>query len=135
LPRSQHPRVHGLQRDPEGLEGQPLTRAHCHGGVLAEFPREMLKNGSRESSVVTEGVNRERAELDTPFPRGVIIHPEKLLYVRLSVEKGGCLTTRADASKSWLRTRVTVKHDTPVTSNAAVSQCVREPSRESCDAT
>jgi hypothetical protein len=103
--------------------------------MLAEFPRVMLENGSHESSVVNEAVNREWAELDTAFPRGVIIHPEKHLYVRFSVEKGGCLMTRADASKSGLRTRVTVKHDTTVTSNAAVSQCVPEPSRESCDAT
>jgi hypothetical protein len=37
-------------RDAEGLESQPLTRAYSHGGVLAAFPRELLKNGSRASS-------------------------------------------------------------------------------------
>jgi hypothetical protein len=42
-----------MQRDAEGLEGQPLTRAYCHGGVLAAFPRELLKNGSRAISVGT----------------------------------------------------------------------------------
>jgi hypothetical protein len=59
--------------------------------VLAAFPREVLKNGSRAISVGTEDVNRERAELETAFPRFVIMHPEQLVYVRLSVEKGGCL--------------------------------------------
>jgi hypothetical protein len=61
------------------LEGQPLTRAHCHGGVFAAFPRELMKNGSRAISVGTEDVNRERAELETAFPRRVIIHPEQLV--------------------------------------------------------
>jgi hypothetical protein len=83
--RSQHPRARDLQRDAKGLEGQPLTRDHCHGGVLAAFPRELLKNGSRAISVGTEDVNRERAELETAFPRCVIIHPEQLVYVRRSV--------------------------------------------------
>jgi hypothetical protein len=88
FPRSQHPCVRGLQRDAEGLERQLLTRAHCHGGVLAAFPRELLKNGSRAISVGTKDVNRERAELETAFPRFVIIHPEQLVYILLSVEKG-----------------------------------------------
>jgi hypothetical protein len=29
FPRSQDPRIRGLQRDAEGLEGEPLTRSHC----------------------------------------------------------------------------------------------------------
>jgi hypothetical protein len=85
-----------LQRDNEGQEGQPFTRAHCHGGVLAVFPRELLKNGSRTISVDTEDVNRERAELETAFQRCVIIHPEQIVYVRLSVEKGGCLAAQRE---------------------------------------
>jgi hypothetical protein len=31
--------IRGLQRDAEGLKCQPLTRARCHGGVFAAFPR------------------------------------------------------------------------------------------------
>jgi hypothetical protein len=52
--QSQNPRVSGLQRDAEGLEGQPLTCALCHGAVLAAFPRELLKNGSRVSSIYAQ---------------------------------------------------------------------------------
>jgi hypothetical protein len=91
-------RGHGLQRDTEGLDCQPLARAHCHGGGLAVFPRELLKNVSRASSVGTEDVNRESAELETSFPRCVVIHPEILLYARPSVEKGGCLAALSEGT-------------------------------------
>jgi hypothetical protein len=37
--------------------------------MLAAFPRELLKHGSRAISVGTDDVNRERAELETAFPR------------------------------------------------------------------
>jgi hypothetical protein len=94
-----------LQRDAEGLEGQPLTRAHCHGGVLGAFSHELLKNGSRAISVGTEDVHRERVELETAFPRCVIIHPEQLMYVRLSVEKGGCLAALSESGRMSGRTR------------------------------
>jgi hypothetical protein len=73
--------------------------------VLAAFPCELLKNGSRAMSVSTEGVNRERAELETAFPRCVIIHPEQLVYVRLSVEKGGCLADLSESSRMSGRPR------------------------------
>jgi hypothetical protein len=105
LPSIANPRVRGLQRDAEGLEGQPLTRSHCHGGVLAAFSRELLKNGSRAISVGTEAVYRERAELETAFPRCIIIHPEQLIYVRLSVEKGGCLAALSESGRMSGRTR------------------------------
>jgi hypothetical protein len=56
------------------------------------FCRGPPKNGSRANTVgIIEIVNRERAERETEFPSCVINHPEKLLYVRLSVEKGGNL--------------------------------------------
>jgi hypothetical protein len=122
-----------LLRNAEGLEGQPLPRAHCHGGVHSAFLLEMLKNGSRAFLVGTEYVNRERAELETAFPRCVIIHPEQLVYVRLSVEKGRCLgapsessrmSGRPHARKSGLRFRVSVKHDATVTSDVAATQSV-----------
>jgi hypothetical protein len=84
------------------------------GGAIAAFPCELLKNGSRTNAVDTVDVNRERSELEAPFPRLVIFHPEQLLYGRLSVERGGdvlrlsarvaaCPTARADSSKSGLR--------------------------------
>jgi hypothetical protein len=41
LPPTQHPRIRGLQRDAEGLEGQTLSSAYCQGDVLAAFPRDM----------------------------------------------------------------------------------------------
>jgi hypothetical protein len=87
-----------LKRVADGFEGQALTRARP-GGVLAAFPRELLKNGSRAISVGTDDVIRERAELETAFPRCVIIHPEQLVYVRLSVEKGGCLAALGESSR------------------------------------
>jgi hypothetical protein len=58
--------------------------------VLAAFPREQLKNGGRIISVDTEDVNRERAELETAFPRCVIIHPEQptlVFNVDLEIQK------------------------------------------------
>jgi hypothetical protein len=51
-----------MLRDTRGLEDQPLTRTHFHGGVLAGFPCELLKNGSRAD------VNRETAEMEIAFP-------------------------------------------------------------------
>jgi hypothetical protein len=84
---------------------KPLTRALCHRGVLAAFPRELSKNGCRAFSVDTENVNRERAELESAFPRCVFIHPEQLDYVRLSVEKGGCLAGLCERSRKPGRPR------------------------------
>jgi hypothetical protein len=54
-----------------------------------------LKNGSRAISVGTEDVNRERVELETAFPRFVIIHPEQIVHVRLSVEKGYSIISKS----------------------------------------
>jgi hypothetical protein len=65
-----------MQRHAEGLEGQALTRAHFHGGLIAAFSRELLKNSSRASSIGTEYVNHERVELETAFPRCAITYPE-----------------------------------------------------------
>jgi hypothetical protein len=67
--------------------------------VLAAIPSELLKNGRCASSVGTEDVSRERSEPETAFPRCVIIHPEQLLCVRLSVEKGGCLAALSESSR------------------------------------
>jgi hypothetical protein len=90
-----------------------LTRARCHGGVLASFPRKLLKNVSRGHSIGTEEVKRERAELETAFPRCVIIHPEQLLHVCLSFEKGGCFAAlRISAHMSGLPRRRERKRDT-----------------------
>jgi hypothetical protein len=86
-----HPRVPGLQRDTEVLEDQPLTRAHRHGAVLAAFPRKRMKNGSRAKPVATEDINRERATLEPAFSRWVLLHPEQLFCVRLSVVKADVL--------------------------------------------
>jgi hypothetical protein len=82
------------------------------------FPRQLVKNGSCASSVGTEDVNPERAALETTFPRGFVVHPVQLLYVRLSVEKADVfrLSARvaafsaalAGAVKSGLRSRVSV---------------------------
>jgi hypothetical protein len=44
-------------------------------------------------------VNRERADLDTAFPRYVIIHPEKVLFIRLAVEDGGSLTAARESGR------------------------------------
>jgi hypothetical protein len=94
-----------------------------------------------------ETIPRDRPLLneEPQFYNIVIIHPEQLVYVRLSVEKGGCTAAlnessrmsgrRADASKSGLRSRVSAKHDTTVTSNAAAAQSVPAPSHASGDAT
>jgi hypothetical protein len=60
-------------------------------------------NGSRASSVGTEDFNRESAELETEFPRCVIIHPEQLVYVRLSVKKGGYLAALSESSRMSAR--------------------------------
>jgi hypothetical protein len=85
-----------------------------------------VKNGSRGISIGTEDVNRDRPELETAFPRCDIIHPEQLVYVRISVEKGGCLPVLSKSSRISDRPRgreqerATLerlrKHDTTVTS-------------------
>jgi hypothetical protein len=36
-----------MHRDTERLKRQPVSRAHCHGAVLASFARQVLKNHSR----------------------------------------------------------------------------------------
>jgi hypothetical protein len=50
-----------------------------HGAVLAAFPRELLKNGRRASSVGTEDVDRARAELDAALLRHVVSFPGYIL--------------------------------------------------------
>jgi hypothetical protein len=75
---------------------------------FAAFPRELFNNGSRANSVGTEDVNRERAELETAFPRLVIIHPEQHVYVRLSVEKGYSIMCLKFILKSGYRSMLSV---------------------------
>jgi hypothetical protein len=43
--------------------------------------------------------------------------------LRLSARVAACPVARADASKSGLRSRVSVKHDITATSNAAATSC------------
>jgi hypothetical protein len=62
-------------------------------------------NGSRASYVGTEDFNRKSAELETEFPRCVIVHPEQLVYVRLSVKKGGYLAALSESSRMSARSR------------------------------
>jgi hypothetical protein len=68
--------------------------------VLAAVPRERLMNGSRTNSLSVEDENRERAELETAFPRCVIIHFEQFLYVRLSVETADVMQLSARVAAS-----------------------------------
>jgi hypothetical protein len=51
-------------------------------------PCEPLTKGSRATSVDSDEVYRKRAQLETAFPKSVIIHPKHLLYIRLSIQKG-----------------------------------------------
>jgi hypothetical protein len=102
FPRSQHPRKRGLQRDAEGLEGQPLTRAHCHGGVPAAFPRKLLTNGSRAISVGTE--------TSTTKGRNWKLRSHGAPSFILSNSCMSASAARADTSKSRLRSRISVKH-------------------------
>jgi hypothetical protein len=61
--------------------------------------RASCSSGIRANSVGTEDVNRERAELETAFPWFVIIHPERLLSVRLSIVKGGSLAALRESGR------------------------------------
>jgi hypothetical protein len=71
--------------------------------MLATFAGELSKHGSRAGSVGTEDINREWAELETEFPRSAIMHPEQLMYIRVSVEKGGCLAALSESSRMFVR--------------------------------
>jgi hypothetical protein len=92
--------------------------------------RELLKDGSRDNSVGIEDVNLERTDLETAFPRCVILSNSCLAarlsrnadVLQLSSRVSACRASRADSSKCGLRSLVSVKHDTTVTSNVTVNK-------------
>jgi hypothetical protein len=73
LPRSQHPRVRGLQRDIEDWKANRLRAPTVVQVCSLRFRASCLKNGSRAKSVGIEDVNRERPELEAAFPQFVIV--------------------------------------------------------------
>jgi hypothetical protein len=78
-----------------------------------------------------EEVNRVRVDLEAAYPRFVIIHTDQLAtasrlrmadVLGLSATVAACPAARTDARNTGLRSRVSVKHGTVVTSNAATTQ-------------